>query len=78
MKLTWIGHSCFQIEEKGYSIIFDPYGDGRVPGLLPVRGFADMVLCSHDHSDHGARNNVTLLTGKENPFTIKKIHTFHD
>ena len=43
MKLTWIGHSCFQIE-KGYSIIFDPYGDGRVPGLLPVRGFADMVF----------------------------------
>ena len=25
MKLTWLGHSCFLIEEDGYRLITDPY-----------------------------------------------------
>ena len=32
MKITWIGHSCFKVEEAGYRIVFDPYDDGYVPG----------------------------------------------
>ena len=37
MKVIWIGHACFKIESKGASILFDPYEDGSVPGLDPVR-----------------------------------------
>ena len=47
MKITWIGHSCFRIEEDGYSIIIDPYEDGSVPGLAEVRETADAVICTH-------------------------------
>ena len=25
MKLTWLGHACFLLEEDGYRIVLDPY-----------------------------------------------------
>ncbi len=78
MKLTWIGHSCFKIEKDGYMILTDPYGDDSVPGYAPVRETADMVLISHEHADHNARDLITLTQGKENPFTITYIDTYHD
>ncbi len=78
MKLTWIGHSCFKIEKDGYTILTDPYGDDSVPGYAPVRETADMVLISHEHADHNARDLITLTQGKENPFTITYIDTYHD
>lgn len=37
MKITWIGHSCFKLEKNGNTLIIDPYSDGSVPGLKPVR-----------------------------------------
>ena len=78
MKITWIGHSCFKIEEGGYSIVIDPYDDNYVPGLKPVRESTQVVLASHEHGDHNARNRVTLVPGGEGPFTITKIETYHD
>lgn len=78
MKITWIGHSCFKIESSGYRLILDPYEDGYVPGLKPLRESADMVLCSHDHGDHNAKNLVEITEGQSCPFTITTIATFHD
>jgi L-ascorbate metabolism protein UlaG (beta-lactamase superfamily) len=78
MKITWIGHSCFKIEEAGYRVVFDPYDDGYVPGLGPVRETAEEVLCSHEHGDHNARKRVTLVSGSKSPFTVTKIETYHD
>ena len=60
MKITWIGHSCFKIEQEGYTLITDPYEDGSVPGLKNLREKANKVLCSHEHGDHNARSRVTL------------------
>ena len=38
-----------------------------------------MVLCSHEHSDHGYTQAVQIReNGPENPFQITKIDTFHD
>ena len=65
MKITWIGHSCFKIEEGGYRIILDPYEDNSVPG-------------SHEHGDHNARERVALVPGVESPFTVTRIETYHD
>lgn len=80
MKITWIGHSCFKIEKDGYVVVIDPYEDGSVQGCGPVREKADMVLCSHEHSDHNARGVVTLSGKREEelPFTVSKLETFHD
>ena len=46
MKITWLDHSCFTVESQGCRIVLDPYKDGSVPGLAPVRVEADQVLCS--------------------------------
>lgn len=78
MKLTWIGHSCFKVEKDGFAIIMDPYGDGSVPGLDSVREKGNMVLCSHEHGDHNYRGGVELDERVDNPFTIRKIDTYHD
>ena len=78
MTITWIGHSCFKIESNGFTLILDPYEDGYVPGLKPLRETADMVLCSHDHGDHNAKDLVEIKEGKNCPFTITTIDTFHD
>lgn len=78
MKITWIGHSCFKIEKDDYAIVLDPYEDGSVPGLRPVRERADLVLCSHEHADHNFRGGVTLSGRTKTLFSIEKIHTWHD
>lgn len=78
MKITWLGHSCFKAESQGYSIILDPYQDGKVPGYKPVRETANEVLCSHGHGDHCGVENVTLKQGGTSPFTVDTVSTWHD
>lgn len=78
MKITWLGHSCFKVESKGYAIVLDPYEDGSVPGCLPVRETADEVLCSHEHFDHNFRGGVTLRGHGPSPVRVEVISTYHD
>ena len=77
MKLTWLGHSCFRLDTDCGSVVFDPFRDGSVPGYQNIRETADLVLCSHEHGDHGARECVTL-TGKDPLFHVIKIPCYHD
>lgn len=78
MILTWLGHSCFKVEADGYTVIIDPYEDGSVPGLKPIRGEANLVLCSHEHRDHNARSIIALKERTKSPFNVSKIITYHD
>lgn len=79
LTITWHGHSCFTISCNGYDVVLDPYAPGSVPGLPELSLTADMVLCSHEHSDHGYTQAVRIReNGPENPFQITKIDTFHD
>lgn len=80
MKITWIGHSCFRVETKGWSVVLDPYADGSVPGYRPVREKANQVLCSHEHGDHNARGCVTLVPPEEGavPLQVTRLETYHD
>lgn len=78
MKLTWIGHSCFKIENNGYSVITDPYCDGAVPGYAPIRETAQAVYCSHDHRDHHAIDLINIEASDAEPFDVTKINTYHD
>lgn len=78
MRLTWLGHSCFKLENNGYTVILDPYEDNYVPGYAPIREEANLVLCSHDHSDHNAVDTVKIVEGNENPFRITRIPAYHD
>ena len=78
MKITWIGHSCFSVEEEGYTVVLDPYENGSVPGLKDVNEKADLVLCSHEHGDHNARGNVERLEGNAPAFEVSWLDTYHD
>ena len=78
MKVTWLGHSCFKVESKGYLIVLDPYEDNSVPGCGAVREIADEVLCSHEHFDHNARNVITLREHGTSPIKVTVISTYHD
>lgn len=80
MKLTWLGHSCFLLEQEGYTILLDPYTG--VEGYPPLSGrklLVNKILCSHRHDDHAAVDQAKLLPGNPPcPFSIRTVETFHD
>ena len=76
MKLTWLGHACFALEQDGYKIVIDPYTD--VVGHADIQTEAHAVLCSHQHFDHNAVGGVRLLPAGESPFTIRTVAACHD
>lgn len=78
MKITWIGHACFRVDTNAGSVVLDPYADGAVPGLEPVRENANLVLCSHGHRDHNAPECVNVTPAAGDGLKITKIATWHD
>ena len=76
MKLTWLGHSCFLLEQDGYRIVTDPYTG--VEGYPPLSVSAHAVCCSHHHFDHDAVDAVTVLPPVKSPFTVREVETCHD
>ena len=77
MNIIWNGHSCFTLDTTQGVVVLDPYQDGSIPGLSPLHLTADLVLCSHEHKDHGAREMVAL-TGKPVSLQVEELPTFHD
>ncbi len=70
MKLTWLGHSAFKLEEStGTTIVTDPYHSHigfRMPDVT-----ADVVTVSHSHGDH---NNIESVLG--NPTVINRAGAY--
>ena len=58
MKIEYLGHSCFRIDD---SLVIDPYKDGSVPGLEPLRVSGTRVICSHGHADHSGVECVEMV-----------------
>jgi L-ascorbate metabolism protein UlaG (beta-lactamase superfamily) len=60
LKITWLGHSCFRIEDvSGRVVVTDPFDEAVGYPLPRIR--ADAVTVSHDHHDH---NNVEAVGGR--------------
>ncbi|WP_369283907.1 MBL fold metallo-hydrolase [Oscillibacter sp. GMB15532] len=76
MTVTWLGHACFLLEQDGYRIVVDPYTG--VPGYPALELEAHEVYCSHGHFDHSYTDGVRLLSGRESPFSVEEIPSFHD
>lgn len=52
MEITWYGHSCFRLTQRGLaSVVTDPY-DHTVVGYRPLKLKADVVTISHDAPGH--------------------------
>jgi len=74
MNLTYYGQSCFSIELKGKTIIFDPFiSPNELANHIDVNNIkADYVLVSHGHQDHMAdaeliakNNDATIISNYE-------------
>lgn len=55
MKLTYFGHSAFQIETNGTTILVDPFitGNKHAEGIVePGDLNPDVILLTHAHGDH--------------------------
>ncbi|MGA2112921.1 MAG: MBL fold metallo-hydrolase [Anaerolineales bacterium] len=61
MEITWYGHSCFRLTERGLaSVVTDPFDD--TIGYSTLRLKADVVTVSHDAPGHG---NVDAVKGEK-------------
>lgn len=54
MKLTYYGHSCFQVEIRGKKIVFDPFITyNELAKDIDINSIdADYIFLSHGHADH--------------------------
>lgn len=75
MKITFLGHASFLVESKDGDVVFDPYLNGSVPGLVfPKNICADACFCSHDHDDHIGKENVIIKSApKRIDYSLFKI-----
>jgi L-ascorbate metabolism protein UlaG (beta-lactamase superfamily) len=52
--IHWLGHDSFRIDGQGVVIYIDPYRLKEGPK-------ADLILITHDHSDHASMSDVALI-----------------
>ena len=66
MEITWYGHSCFRITERGMgTVVCDPY-DASVTGFEPLKLKADIITSSVDSPNH--RHIAAVRGAKADPF----------
>lgn len=69
MTLTYFGHSTFQIETNGTTLLFDPFfTDNPHTDVTPDKLDPDVVLLTHAHFDHFADTQAFVEQG--NPLVI--------
>jgi L-ascorbate metabolism protein UlaG (beta-lactamase superfamily) len=84
MTINWYGQSCFKIEAKGATLLFDPFS--KDIGLRPPRLNADIFLVTHEHYDHnnleGVPPGAFIVRGpgeyEKSGVYIGGITSFHD
>jgi L-ascorbate metabolism protein UlaG (beta-lactamase superfamily) len=67
MEITWYGHSCFRLMERGMAtVVCDPF-DHQLVGYEALKLKADVLTVSQDSPEHNFVNAVTgdphLITG---------------
>jgi L-ascorbate metabolism protein UlaG (beta-lactamase superfamily) len=66
MEITWYGHSCFRLTERGMAtVVVDPF-DNKSIGYPPLKLKADIVTVSHDAPGH---NNTDAVKGTSHVIT---------
>lgn len=69
MDITYLGHSSFKLKGKSASVVVDPF-DAAIVGIAYPKVTAEIVIASHDHSDHNAIGGVTGTSLRAEPFVI--------
>ncbi len=84
MRITWHGHSCFEVKDR-VTVVTDPH-DGKSIGVKPPVVKADIVLISHEHFDHNCARivrgdfKIVREPGQriERGVEIRGVPAFHD
>jgi L-ascorbate metabolism protein UlaG (beta-lactamase superfamily) len=84
MEITWYGHSCFRLSDRGVTIVTDPPSDDMAYERPRIR--ADVVTISHEHPGHnnrvGFRGGPRFFDGpgeyEVKGVFITGISTYHD
>ncbi|MBE0688859.1 MAG: metal-dependent hydrolase [Anaerolineae bacterium] len=65
ISFTWLGHSAFQFEIDGHSIIADPFLSGNPAATVsPTEVNPEIIFLSHAHGDHyGDTVDIAKRTG---------------
>lgn len=89
VKLTYHGHSAFEITTEQYSLIIDPFFTGNTNAKIKPKDIkADFIILTHAHGDHlgdafeiAKNNNATIIAVNElaNYVSLKgcKAHNMH-
>jgi L-ascorbate metabolism protein UlaG (beta-lactamase superfamily) len=88
MKLTYFGHSCFQVELPGATLLFDPFiSPNPAAAAIDVDSLRpDFILLTHGHGDHVAdaeriakNSGATLISNYEvvTWFSAKGLENVH-
>ena len=66
MEITWYGHSCFRLTERGMAtVVCDPFDHNSI-GYGPLKLKADIVTVSHDAPGH---NHLDAVKGVSHSIT---------
>ena len=77
--IHYLGHACFRLDFGQWRTVLDPYHDGMVPGLPPLRVEGEEVLCSHPHDDHNFVQAVKLSRVRGfPPYEMRTLTVPHD
>ena len=68
MEIKWYGQSCFEVKTQDATLVFDPYCQDI--GLKLPKLVADIVLISHQHSDHNNVEAVSGMSKDKKPFVV--------
>jgi len=84
MTISWYGQSCFRVESKGVSLLFDPFS--KEIGLRAPRLNDNIFLVTHEHYDHdnveGAPGEAFVIRGpgeyEKSGVYVEGILSYHD
>ncbi|TCS96774.1 metal-dependent hydrolase [Hazenella coriacea] len=73
MKITYHGHSCFELKHKGTRLIIDPFLSGNPVAISKPEDIkVDYILVTHGHGDHvgdteeiAKQNDATVIAPHE-------------
>lgn len=73
LKVTYLGHSCFQLDDGNYKLIIDPFITGNPQAPVAAKDIdVNYIVLTHGHGDHlgdaidiAKRCDATIITTNE-------------